>query len=138
MKRMPVMTSELRSPLDGGNSHGKAASNAATSQRAEHRGIAAPEPHQSEVDLLLVAHILAARDAGREQAARPPEQDQQQQNDRQRIREQRRDVAGRQLLGDAEHKSADDRADEGAHAADRDGDEAEDREELSGIELQRG
>ena len=89
------------------------------------------------MDLLLVAHILASRDAGREQAAWPPQQNQQQENNGQRIAEQRRDVAGRQLFGDAEHQSADDGADERAHAADGDGDEAEDREELPGIELQR-
>ena len=53
------------------------------------------------------------------------------------VAEQRRDVAGRELLGDAEHQTADDGADEGAHAADRDRDEAEDREELAGVELQR-
>ena len=64
MKRIPVMTSELRRPLDCGTSHGRSEQRR-DRQCAEQRDIAPPEAHQPEVNLLLVAHVLASRDTGR-------------------------------------------------------------------------
>ena len=71
----------------------------------------------------------APRRAGGEQAVGPQQQHRQQQRERQPIGEQRRDVARRELLGDAQHQSAEDRAGKGAEAADGDRDEAEIGEE---------
>ncbi len=72
------MTSELRSPLDCGISHGST-SNTATAS-APNNAVSRPLKRTSrEMNLLLVAHILAARDAGREQAVRPPQQHREQQ-----------------------------------------------------------
>ena len=88
-------------------------------------------------DAQLVADVLASRPTGHEQSLRPPQQRRQEQRQRQTIGEQRRDIAGCELLGDAEEQAAGNRPRQRAHAAQRHRNEPGIGEKTAAVELQR-
>ena len=79
MKRIPVMTNELKKTA-GWRYQPRQGQQHSDGGYAEPRGIASLKPHDAEMNLLLVAHVLTAHNTSGKQTAWPKQQDHKQQN----------------------------------------------------------